>query len=137
MADVVDFPVRDRGDAGDRVWVCACGCSTWTLRCDGQSECASCEKISTVEGGGWSDHLAGGGDVDADLEVFEDVQGNGCADFARASAGRTARRDDRALIVSAGYDGGLSVWGDISTAEERDWALERLAQARALVEGML
>lgn len=136
MADVVDFPVRG-GDAEVLVFVCDCGCSTFLLRSDGETQCASCDEISVGDGGGWSDHLEDAGEVADGVTIFKDVQDGGSVDFARASAARRAGGDDRSLIMSAGKDGSVSVWGAVDTIERRDWALRRLQDAIEIVEDML
>jgi hypothetical protein len=135
MADVVDFPVRVEAEV--LVFVCDCGCSTFLLRSDGETECASCSEISSGDGGGWSDHLQGAGDVADGVEIFVDIQDGGSVDFARASAARRAGGDDRVMIMSVGSDGGVSVWAAVDTVERRDWALRRLDEMRTIIEGMI
>ena len=129
MADVVNFPAKQ-----DRIWVCRCGCSTFNLLDGGRAECAACGSWDVHEGAGWSYDLGGRHD-EFDGQTFNDIHGNGSVEFARARMRRDALRDDVRMIVLGREDGSIACWFDVTTEEQREWALEKMADAKAMLEG--
>lgn len=126
MADVVKLNHPDH-----RIWVCACGCSTFCLRADGAIFCANCDADHS-DGAGWREKL-GNDDAPDEIEDWADIQGNGSVDFAKARVKRIASNGDAKLLVVADASGALSCWGDINTNEQLDWCLRKLSDAADLL----
>lgn len=119
-----------------RIWVCACGCSTFNLMSDGAAICANCEwdVMDANDPAGWV-RLPAEAEYAGERSPYEDVQGNGSVDFARARIGRLAKDDDVELVVLARTDGTVHAWGTMDTVERLDWARERLVEAAKLLGG--
>ena len=110
-----------------RIWVCACGCSTFELFEDGEAKCAICG--TQPETGGWSVPET---KAEYDGDPIKDVSGNGSVEFARARVRKLASQEDALLLIVASEDG-VTVWSAAETAEQRDWVRERISQAADIV----
>jgi len=125
---VVNFPAPV-----PQIWVCSCGCSTFSLRADGEAECAACENIIDAGSGGWFPAIKEGPERDpaADPPV-NDVQGNGSVDFARQRIQQVSQGDDVAALLVVRACGTIHAWGSFETAEQREWIMRKLDQAKGL-----
>lgn len=125
MGEVVSI-----GPKEPRIWVCNCGCSTFSLLDDGTAECAACEALSDVDGSGWSKWTAESRHDEGD--AFRDVQGNGSVDFARRRIAGMAQDEDAALLVVVKTNGTIQAWSEAETKEQFAWARRKLRQAADL-----
>lgn len=129
---VLEFPAREC-----RLWICACGCSTFELWDDGIGYCASCGEPTDCDGGSWYSEIKCGPDRDPDAEQpVRETQGNGSIDFARHSALRRASDPDAVMIASADPDGSCSIWVNAATADQKEWFLKRLEQMTEMVRNI-
>ncbi len=121
---VVQFPEAKR-----MVWVCPCGCSSFTLLGDGGAECIACDR-PVSEAGAWYETKP---EAPKTTEApFEDIRGDDDTDFARRRARQIAADPDVRLLVSKS-EANVRVWCAIATEEDRQWMLRGLDDAREVI----
>ena len=126
---VIDFPINQ-----PRIFVCDCGCSTFALLEDGEAQCANCASMVSGAHGTWFEAIEGAPDHPVDAEPpFQDVQGNGSVEFARARIARMASDDDVKLLVIARESGAVHVWSEAETEEQAKWTEEQLEAAAGIL----
>jgi hypothetical protein len=132
MAEVVAFPKRDQDKV---VWRCNCGCMSFTLRADGEAECAHCGGLVTGDCGDWRaalpvPPLSPPEPSAGDLTVAE--METSAASLRRAL--RHADADTTAMVIIVQRDGGVSTWGaNIETAEQAEWFDRRAETAKKML----
>ena len=136
MSAVVDFPTRQ----ADRIiWVCNCGCSTFSLRADGESECAHCGALAgaDVNPGEWRSRLP---DPDApvrDLKSADNTRINREMGTAKRAIQTILSTDpgELAAIVVLHSDGLTRTWSpcDFETRKQQRWLRARLRDALELL----
>jgi hypothetical protein len=65
LADVVEFPEKPE----PMIWVCSCGCTSFSLHNDSCARCMSCNK--EADAGGWVPNLTTNTQVEASTYVIE------------------------------------------------------------------
>ena len=116
-----------------RVWICACGCSSFELFSDGTVRCAACQGLHDNYVAGWLTRCGDRETAIDETETFSSVGGNGSMDFARRRIAQIAQDDSTVLLVVARRDGHVSTWAVADTDEQFDWVRERLSQAADLI----
>ena len=117
-----------------RIWICDCGCSTFELLSDGSARCAACEADHEGIGSGWLERSEERKAGHTEAETFSDVQGNGSVGFARRRVAKMASDENAVLLVVARQDGSMSTWAIAETADQVEWAEQRLKQASELIK---
>ncbi len=125
MGTVVELPKPAR-----LVWLCAeCQCATFYLYNDNTCECAGCGFLSGA--GEWVTPLQ---DKPARPEKDDGASINviqfDSEEYARRRVLKkiTDNRDDIRLVAAWFGEGGLSVWCDAQTPEQRDWTVRKLRE---------
>lgn len=135
MGEVVNL---SRTSEADLVWVCNCGCQTFRLRADGESECAACETLSAGETGGWRRRLPDptfGADMPT-TEGATSCTSLGSADAAIKRVLRKADPDNLAALATIHSDGRISTWSmDTDTRSRKAWLRKRMRTAYRLMVG--
>ena len=111
---VISFPAKAKDETV--IFVCNCGCASFTLRADGFAECRNCEAVS--DDGGWRARK----DTDPDFTgqaTFED--GGSTAEFAEHKAKRDVSSAD--WIIFGTNEGRVVSWARdfMETPEQRSW----------------
>lgn len=115
-----------------RIWVCDCGCSTFTLVDGGNVECAMCESDGHGKTSGWFTPRHGS-ETSNDKPV-KDIAGNGSIDFARRRLAQIAQDDGNALLIAAHEGGSVSSWSRAETQEQLDWVRDKVETALSLIK---
>lgn len=115
-------------------WRCDCGCFSFSVRVDGELECANC--YSLVNGvGSW--RKPGNFDPDApELQAEPDDVRVVDMNETRSALRRITRRAEQiepAFVVVGWDDGALSTWGNISDGEQAEWLDRRLDAAKKMM----
>lgn len=115
-----------------RVWVCDCGCSTFSLIEGGTAECAHCGGIldsGDEDVSGWMDLP----DREAKVEdPIVDIQGNGSVDFARARVQKLCQDPSVRLLISGNDDGTVVFWSAAASKDQAEWSIELIDAAKSL-----
>jgi hypothetical protein len=127
MSEIVNFPTKEE----PRIWVCACGCSSFELMSDNSVHCALCQTVSTDNGGWTAPDTKSEWDGD---ERVREISGNGDPEFAKRVVSRRALESDVTVIVVLKKDGAISAWTDVETAEQRDWVDRQLGRVKEIIE---
>ena len=114
------------------IFVCNCGCSSFSLLSDGSTECSACNTLDADQAGAWADHS--GDKTLHEGDVFVDVQGNNSVEFARKRIGLLASDDDVALVLVAKDGGSVHAWCKSETEGEMQWMREKLQVGGDLIE---
>jgi len=126
---VVNFPSQK-----PQIWICDCGCSSFTLRADGEAECCNCELVADGVGGGWMERIRNGPSRDPEADPpYADVQGNGSEEFARRRLQRLASQDDVVALAVVKEDGRVSSWSVAETDEQIAWTQRLYGVAAELI----
>ena len=136
MSEIVDFKPKAATEVPEppterKIWVCSCGCSTFTLLSDGSVECAMCEEPSHDDQGGWT--MPGTATEWSGDAPVRDIAGNGSIEFAKRLILKRAEAEDAALVVVADRDGAIHTWSECETEEQFAWAGRKLDDIKALV----
>lgn len=129
MTNVTKFPVQPPVEP--RIWVCICGCSTFSLRDDGTSACALCGLVEGADGG-WTDKP--GTTYSGDAEPIAVVQGNNSVDFARRVIAKRTAEEDTVAIVVVRHSGDIHVWTGAETSDQAAWIQRRITDAVELAK---
>lgn len=120
------------------IWTCIdCGCMTFFLRADTQTECAHCHRLgSDPVDEGWFRRLppvpAEVPEVDARFTTITNI---GSPEVARRTFMKRAQEDPVAL-GAVQRDGTVLMWTEgVSTDEQHDWLGRRMDRLKALVLG--
>lgn len=131
--NVINF--RKEPEPKDLIWVCACGCQSFTLRQDMQAECQQCGVLAVDELGAWKTELPEPPD---DVPVVEKspvkvtVIGDDVLALKRVLA--TADVDKTCFVAVVQKDGHVTTFGDkVDFQEGIDWVDARLADIRRMV----
>jgi len=138
MSKVVKFDPKKPKAANTagtpKIWVCACGCSTFELLSTHMLHCPVCETVSASPDGGWytldTDKMWQGDTPDA--TPIRDISGNGSVEFARARLRKYAADDDVAAILVFKEDGAVHAWSAVETREQLEWLKQKLDVAYEL-----
>lgn len=121
MADIVNLDAarQDYIEEETRlVYVCDCGCSTFSLIDDGSAECAHCGAPANAASGGWMSSIEHAPmRAEGASSAFRSVRGNGSVDFVRARLVSIAQEEETDTIIVGQRDGEIALWTDSS--EER------------------
>jgi hypothetical protein len=129
MADIVNFTQPDR-----LIWVCDCGCSTFSLFSDGVAECSLCAAPVTGAAEGWQEATEEAGKRDEPIARTSDHQGNGSAEFAKALIRKTAADPDLKLCITATGDSRTRVWAEAENTGQMEWTMDRIQDAIGLLK---
>lgn len=129
---VVEFPSPER-----LLWVCACGCRSFTLYADAVVECADCGTLQAGEPGGWRQALPA---APASAPPLENTTSRTVVTLQDARSMVLRLQKDEALVdelvalIALRGGGGLRVWGEAFDTEARQaWLDRRLAEAREIL----
>lgn len=127
MADVI--PIRP-AKAEKRVWVCACGCSTFTFYEDGTAECPHCGEAA--ETGGWEPPDQATDRPDDGPRQFQSIQGN-IPDFAQHRIARFAGSEQATMLIIGMADGTVHTWAASEKADDPEWLWDIILRATRLL----
>jgi hypothetical protein len=143
---VVQFPKpQNHGIANDpnppdvqRVFVCDCGCYSFTLCADGTIMCASCEEIMETDmhqpGGAWWQAIENAPTLDtADAPPMSTILGDG-EEFQRRRISQIAAGSD--WLLCGTFDGNVTAWihGPVLNETQVAWLRRRVENAMEMVE---
>lgn len=141
--NVTPFPHPSRDKL---MLLCECGCETFNLIANGTMECAYCDKVVGGNSERWIERMPLP-NHDSPVEESDDFVRNSymrTVEFARKKIVKTITHwsDTKQLMMTVGYnaEGDGRLWVDISTEEQREWALVKLEAlkeyvARVALEG--
>ena len=117
-------------------WVCACGCTTYTLRPGYVIECASCLRLHSGEmgfTGAWQEQLE-----PPVPEVLKETRQTFVVDFQDnfSSLKRVIDRihhEDTAFMIHVTNGGSVHTWGKIEGPARRQWFTDRMTVAVQLL----
>lgn len=114
------------------VFVCNCGCISFSLMSDGSTECSACGISDEQQDGAWANNSPEKTEYDG--EHFADVQGNNSIKFAKMRIGKLARDSDIALVLVAKDGGSVHAWCKSETPAQMEWMREKLQVGGDLIE---
>ena len=125
---VVPFPPQE-----EKVWQCAqCGCQTFFLHVNGQTECACCHHFGDGHDGQWS--AWDGSVIKEGLRAHSTTKMPSHASEALGFVLKRATVDNAVAVIVMAKDGRTTVWGDnFATRSARGWLRRRLEDARRLL----
>ena len=124
MSDVIQIPIRR-----DEIWVCLCGCSSFSLLGDGSIECSSCGTWAEEMGSWYEEKPAAEA---TDDPPFGDIQGNGSVDFAKAQVIRSVQSVDVVMIMTVAENGRLKLWTSVEGKAQEKWLLRQFSAGKKL-----
>ena len=118
-------------DHAPMMWVCVCGCASFSLLSDGSTECCNCGEVEPGDNK-WATHDPQQNEYDG--QAFLDIHGNNSVEFAKSRIGRLASDADIALVFVAKEGGSTHAWSAATDSDQLDWAIEKIDIARDLIE---
>ena len=129
ISEVIAFPSKA---PPEMMWVCGCGCASFTLGGEGDLTCTACSSLIVGAEGGWYVPKLPDTAWEGDNPITH-VMGNDSVDFARERMGRHAREPDVSTIIVVRQSGQIHTWTDVDNAEGVQWLQERLTDAEELI----
>ena len=130
MSEVIAFPSKA---PPEMMWVCGCGCASFTLGGEGCLTCSACKHpVGADAAGGWSAPTLPDTAWEGPSPVNH-LTSNGSPEFARQRMSTFAGEPDVAGIVIIRKSGAVHAWTDVDTAKGVEWLQERLKDAAGII----
>lgn len=115
-----------------RIWICNCGCASFSLLEDGTAECAMCgETVSETDGAGWKG-IKGESNTE---NPITDINGNGSIEFAKRRVESLASDADAFAIIVIKEGGAIHSWSMAEDIPQYECIAENVEVALRMIKG--